>query len=422
MATAALARLVPKAELHVHLDGSLLPSFLFERAAARDCRELLPLTTEELRAMVDDMKREMRRTGSGGHKNIGPAQNWPVFDLMNKFLQTPDELFEASRRLALYLFHGHNVRYLEVRFCPSLHTLENLSEKDACAAVTRGLRSAFEQTQGQMRGGVILCALRSHPGPHALLVAQLAKELLEVDGGGRGGVLGFDVAGSEQSHYSLDSAAVGEGLRYCKDNAVPITVHAGELPSGCVGNLLTALHEDSGIRRIGHGAALARGDDNTPSEELCKMAVDRGVTVEVCLTAISTAGKGFKKMTDHPIKLLMERGIKVCVGIDNLLLSGDPVTASNLDETTIECAKEMDAATSASSIDTKFSYSNPNGEVANLVDVMGFTWEEVAKVTRNGFDAMFAVGGGLEEWKAGVLRELDESVRVVRAAIEEVPP
>ena len=142
-----------------HLDGSLLPSFLFRRAAARNCREALPGNTAELRTMIDDMKREMRRGPRAGHQGIASGKNWPIFDLMNRFLQTSDELCEASFELATFLARQHNVRYLELRFCPLLHTLEGLSAEEACRAVLRGLSEAFASRPAgaPMRGGVILC-------------------------------------------------------------------------------------------------------------------------------------------------------------------------------------------------------------------------------------------------------------------------
>ena len=78
-----LARLLPKSELHLHLDGSLLPSFLFSAAEKLGHSDLLPSNESSLRSMIDEMKFAMRSGGSGGHKNIEGGKNWPVFDLVS---------------------------------------------------------------------------------------------------------------------------------------------------------------------------------------------------------------------------------------------------------------------------------------------------------------------------------------------------
>jgi hypothetical protein len=302
-----IALQLPKAEIHCHLDGSLLPSFLFERAELRGCRSDLPKTAGGLRTMVDEMKGEMRKGANAGHSGLKPGQNWPIFDLMNRFLQTAEELETAALCVARHVRDVHRVCLLELRFCPALHTLEGLSEREAVEAVGRGLKQAeadndvrpmmkddnsgdddysriWRQQQQQQqrlrfRGGVILCALRSKPSPHALHTAQLCLDMLAphlkqrqarrrtriekaathaapgvlgapgatsssaedtcslassdlIDGGC---VIGFDVAGSEQ--FPLSLPAISEALSYCTANGVPITVHAGEVGSLCIFDL-----------------------------------------------------------------------------------------------------------------------------------------------------------------------------------------
>ena len=389
--------MLPKAELHLHLDGSLLPSFLFPRAerngsCAASSPTPFPSTSSDLRVMVDLMKAEMRKGGGGGHVGLPPGANWPMFDLMNSFLQTAADLTAASQATALHLFDVHNVKYLEVRFCPKLHTLNGLTERQATEAVCSGLSLALSSRPGT-KGGTILCALRSLPGSHALDTATLASAMKGE------GVVGFDVAGSEQ--YPLSLPSVQAALDYCKSNKMPVTVHAGELPSGTVPNLEAALAPTSPVARIGHGAALALGDSllapsgtSRSSEALLRRAREKGVVVEVCLTAICTKGKGLERISDHPVRKMVAAGVKVALSSDNLLLSGDPATTvGGVDE-------------EGTGIDRGFSYSNPSGEVALLVSELGFSWSEVKDIVVEGFWAGFGEKG--DEWLREIEREVCE--------------
>ena len=117
-----------------------------------------------------------------------------MFDFCNQFLQTRDELTSATADL-LGRLADRNVWYAEVRFCPSLHTLEGLTEDQAVQAVIDGVRAKSEV----IVAGVILCALRSKGAQHGVAVARLAKKHLQVHRvnitvyhGGEGGIPPLD--------------------------------------------------------------------------------------------------------------------------------------------------------------------------------------------------------------------------------------
>ena len=74
---------------------------------------------------------------------VDKGKNWKVFDFCNMFLQTFSELEEATVDL-LQRLRKENVFYAEIRFCPSLHTLESLSSEDALLAVMKGKNLAFQ--------------------------------------------------------------------------------------------------------------------------------------------------------------------------------------------------------------------------------------------------------------------------------------
>ena len=356
-----VAQKLPKTQLHLHLDGSLPASFVRARAAARGIA--IPQTNRELRGLIDEMKGALKKSDDARvNTAVAPNKNWPIFDLMNRFLQTFDELADATCELCTALRCEHEVWYAEVRFCPALHTREGLSEDEAVRAVVCGFERARAATG--LRGGILLCALRSYPAPHPLDTARLARAHL-----GRG-VLGFDVAGSET--YPLSLPAVHEALRACVAWGVPITAHAGELPHGMLPNLRCAM--DVPVQRLGHGIALAYGEAvaTGEAEELLRLAAASGVVIEACLTGNLVRGR-VGSYAEHPVRRMVDAGLRVCLNVDNLTLSGDPEYAG------------------AYPLHDELSYSYPSGEVAHLVADCGFTWAEARTLLLNGVHAAFGV-------------------------------
>ena len=191
-----LLRRLPKAELHLHLDGSLTPSFIERRAAARGIA--LPCPAQELREWLHAQKVRAREQ-NGNRQEKG--RNWGVFDFCNQFLQTAGELSEATFELLCDLA-SHNVRLVELRFCPTLHCDDGLSAEEAVLAVIDGFRRGATSVEPPMQGGVILCALRSHPAQHGTEMVALARRMIDdpIQCGTAGWVVGFDVAGDEGNY------------------------------------------------------------------------------------------------------------------------------------------------------------------------------------------------------------------------------
>ena len=136
------------------------------------------------------------------------ARNWGVFDFCNQVLQSAAELREAACAVAMAMA-AENVWLLELRFCPTLHTLEGLVAADAVNAVVSGLELARKQilrTKPFFATGVIVCALRSHPEAHGVEMAELAAKKLAPrlvtwpkNPSAVVGVVGWDLAGDEGS-------------------------------------------------------------------------------------------------------------------------------------------------------------------------------------------------------------------------------
>lgn len=214
----------------------------------------------ELRALL-----VARLTAAAGAP-VAEGDNWDVFDFCNQFLQRADLLAEATHELVTRLVREHNVRLVEVRFCPALHTAGGLTAAEATAAVVQGFAAAeatvaAAEAAGDLaagapagvpsppslpslplRGGVIVCALRSHTVEAMVAVAEVAGAFQ-----GRG-VIGFDVAGCEGA---FPLARCRPALDAATRLGLPVTVHAGEWP-GTTDNVRYALAELPGLRRLGH--------------------------------------------------------------------------------------------------------------------------------------------------------------------------
>ena len=255
-------------------------------------------------------------------------------------------------------------------FCPSLHTLEGLRPEQAVEAVLAGYRG-----QTQVRGGVVLVALRSSSREHGVQMARLAARYLQHRAEDPVGVVGLDVAGDEGSFpLASDQAPMAGGVREAALLSIPLTLHAGEWPEkfGSVENLAWAVSNEN-TRRLGHAVTVRSRPD------LADLMVARNITVEVCLTSnigqsirvrlrvseCCLSGNGFKvaNYSVHPVKILHERGVKFSLSSDNLLLSGDLAQAPS-----------------------------PTGELLHLVHHVGLGWEVARQSVLSGLRAAFSPG------------------------------
>lgn len=293
-------RALPKAELHVHLDGSLRPGTLAELAAERDVA--LPVGN------ADDVERLAEYMVVDDATNL--VEYLQRFDITLAVMQDAD----AIRRIAKECVEDHaaeGVRYLEIRYCPELNTDRGLRASESLDAALAGIADA---TAAALAAGheacatrVIVCGLRSHPPETTLDMARLAVEYRDR------GVCGFDLAGGEAGNPVRDHV---EAFDYSAKHGLPITIHAGEaFGAPSIRQALEAGH----ARRIGHGTRLF---EDPALESTVQRA---GVPLEVCLTSNVQTGV-VRSIADHPAGKYIRAGIEVVLGTDNRLMSGVDLT------------------------------------------------------------------------------------------------
>jgi adenosine deaminase len=282
-----LIRALPKTDLHLHLDGSLRLESILDLAREQGIR----LPAEDPASLG-----RLVRMGDG-ERSL--ERYLKAFDVTLAVLQEKEALERAAYELACDCA-DENVRYIEVRFSPILHTRHGLSLKESVEAVRAGLQRA--ECDRRIQTGIILCGIRHISPESSLVLAQLA---LEYKGAG---VVAFDLAGAEE-HFPAKKHR--EAFFLILNSNINCTVHAGEAFGPA--SISQALHW-CGAHRIGHGTRLREDPD------LMAYVNDHRIALEMCLSSNVQTG-AVARLEDHPVKYYLDAGLRVTLNTDNRLMS-----------------------------------------------------------------------------------------------------
>jgi adenosine deaminase len=286
-----LLRVLPKAELHCHLDGSVRAETMLE--LAREYGQTMPVDDP-------DALRE--------HMVVKDAHN--LEEYLERFAITLSVMqrAEAIERIAYELAADaarDGVRYLEARYAPVLNIREGLSLDEAVEAAARGLARA--ERDHDIVGRIIVCALRHLEPSVSLGLARLAVAHRDR------GVVGFDLAGGERGH---PASAHADAFAYARQHDLAVTVHAGE--GDGADSVRQAVHL-CGAHRLGHATRLIE------DESLTSYVTDRRIALEVCLTS-NVQTHATESFDTHPVRQYFDRGMNVVLNTDNRLMSGTTLT------------------------------------------------------------------------------------------------
>lgn len=283
---------LPKTDLHVHLDGSLRLKTILELASA-DGIDLPAKDEAEL----------ARAIGCGA--NFGSLVDYlRGFDITLRVMQTESSLERIAFELAEDA-HRENVRYMEVRYAPMLHTQRRMKLTAVVEAVLDGLNRARE-TYG-IKSNIILCGIRNISPESSYAMAELCVAYKNR------GVVGFDLAGAEAEFPPKHHRAAFQLVR---DNNINTTIHAGEAYGPQ--SVAQALHV-CGAHRIGHGVRLREDGD------LLHYVTDHRIPLECCPSSNVQTG-AIKQLEVHPLKLYFDLGVRVTVNTDNRLITDTSVS------------------------------------------------------------------------------------------------
>ncbi|MDQ3389345.1 MAG: adenosine deaminase [Gemmatimonadota bacterium] len=289
--TRELLHRLPKAELHVHLDGSLRAETMLELAA--EYGKTMP---------------ESDADGLREYMHVRDARN--LVEYLDRFaitlsvMQTAEALERIAYELASDLA-AENVRYAEIRYSPILNTREGLPLTETVDAPLRGLRRAEEEFG--IRTSIIICGIRNMDPATSRDLADLTVAYKDR------GVVAFDLAGAE---YNYPAKKHKDAFFTVINQNMAATIHAGEAygPE----SIHQALHYCK-AHRIGHGTRLFE------DPELMQYVVDFRIPIEICLTS-NVQTRAVRSFEEHPLREYYDRGIVLSLNTDNRLMSATTVT------------------------------------------------------------------------------------------------
>ncbi|HUK49118.1 MAG TPA: adenosine deaminase [Terriglobales bacterium] len=271
----AFIRSLPKAELHLHFEGSVTPETLVELRQRHGKESTLP----EAESLYQ-------------YKNF--LEFLMAFKTLTEDLQTPEDYGLITYRLMEQL-KNENVLHAEVYVSVGVCLWRKLNFE----AIFEGLERGRER--GERDFGVSLLwifdAVRQFGPEAAQRVFELAAQYRERN------VVGIGIGGDE---LKAPPELFRDQYAYARDHGLRLTCHAGESagPESIWGAL------NLGAERIGHG--ITAGQDPELIEELAQ----RQVPVEICLTSNMRTGCCVE-IHNHPVRRYFDQGLMLTLNTDD---------------------------------------------------------------------------------------------------------
>lgn len=269
---------LPKAELHLHIEGTLEPELMFSLAERNGVR-LAYASVEEARAAYDF--RDLQ-------------------SFLDLYYQGMSVLLRAEdfHDLAMDYFrraHAEGVVHVEMHFDPQAHLARGVE----LAAVMEGLGQARREAERELglSTALIMAFLRDRPAQEAMRLLEIAAPYWET----------LDAVGLDSAERGNPPGKFAEVFERAARLGIPRVAHAGEEgPPEYIREALDRLD----VCRIDHGVRCLE------DPELVARLRDEGVVLTVCPLS-NVRLKVVETLAEHPLPRLLEAGLRVTLNSDD---------------------------------------------------------------------------------------------------------
>ncbi len=273
-----LLRAMPKAELHIHIEGSLEPELIFA-LAERNGVQLPYASVEALRSAYA----------------FTDLQSFLDIYYAGASVLLKEEDFYDMARAYLKRAAADNVLHAEIFFDPQTHTARGVPIEVVVAGLHRACADA--QAEFGISSALILCFLRHLSEEDALQTLEAALPL-------RDQFIGVGLDSSEVGHPPEKFARV---FARCRELGLHLVAHAGEEgPPAYIWSALDVLK----VERIDHGVQAAK------DAALMRRLADERIALTVCPLSNQKL-RVFPDLADHNLKQLLDAGLAVTVNSDD---------------------------------------------------------------------------------------------------------
>lgn len=273
-----LAKRLPKAELHLHIEGTLEPDMVMQ-LARRNRIELPFKSTEELKARY----------------NFNNLQSFlDLYYLATDVLQTEQDFYDLTWAY-LEQCKAENIVHTEIFFDPQSHTSRGVPFK----VVVDGIHVALSDAKSKLdiSSRLIMCFLRHLPADDALSTWKEAEPMLDrIDG-----------VGLDSAERDFPPEIFTDVFRLAREAGLKTVAHAGEEgPPEYIRQAVDLLQ----VSRIDHGIRIT--EDSALLAEIAR----RQIPLTVCPLS-NTRLCVYASMREHPLLELLDQGLLVTVNSDD---------------------------------------------------------------------------------------------------------